>query len=72
MPGMGRMALFDRDGVADRLARDARMSAHGIVVWHFSPGRLSAEPRLVAGEIRSALEAGWRRDGLDIRALPPL
>jgi hypothetical protein len=53
------------------LARDARMSAHGIIVLHFSPRRLSAEPRVVAGEIRSALEAGRRRGGLDIRALPP-
>jgi len=52
------------------LARDARMSAHGIIVLHFPPRRLSAEPRLVAGEIRSALEAGRRRGRLDIRALP--
>jgi hypothetical protein len=52
------------------LARDARMSAHGIIVLHFPPRRLSTEPRLVADEIRSALEAGRRRGRLDIRALP--
>jgi very-short-patch-repair endonuclease len=52
------------------LARDARMSAQGIIVLHFPPRRLSAEPRLVADEIRSALEAGRRRGRPDIRALP--
>jgi len=52
------------------LARDARMSAHGIVVLHFSPRRLSTEPRVVAAEIRSALEAGRRRGRLGITALP--
>jgi hypothetical protein len=52
------------------LARDARMSAHGIIVLHFPPARLHAEPRLVGAEIRSALEAGRRRGRLDIRAVP--
>jgi hypothetical protein len=52
------------------LARDARMSAHGIVVLHISPGRLKAEPRIVAAQIRSAVEAGRRRGGLDVKALP--
>jgi hypothetical protein len=51
------------------LARDARMSAHGIIVMHISPGRLKAEPQMVADQIRSALEAGRRRGRLDIRAL---
>jgi hypothetical protein len=52
------------------LARDARMSAHGIVVLHFSPSRLHKEPRVVAAEIRSALEAGRSRGHLEIKALP--
>ena len=52
------------------LARDARMSAHGIIVMHISPGRLKAEPRTVAAQIRSAIEAGSRRGRLEIRALP--
>lgn len=52
------------------LARDARMSAHGIIVMHISPGRLKAEPRTVAAQIRSALEAGSRRGRLEIRARP--
>lgn len=52
------------------LARDARMSACGIIVLHFPPRRLRTEPRVVAAEIRSALEAGCNRDRLPIRALP--
>jgi hypothetical protein len=52
------------------LARHARMSAHGIVVLHFPPRRLRAEPRAVAAEIKSALAAGRSRGPLDIRAVP--
>jgi hypothetical protein len=52
------------------LARDARMSAYGIIVLHFPPKRLRTEPQVVAAEIRSALEAGRSRGPLDIRALP--
>ena len=52
------------------LARDARMSAYGIIVLHFPPKRLRTEPQAVAAEIRSALAAGRSRGALDIRALP--
>jgi len=52
------------------LARDARMCAHGIAVLHFSPRRLSAEPREVAAEIKSALAAGRSRGAPEIRAIP--
>jgi hypothetical protein len=52
------------------MARAAQMSAYGIVVLHFPPSRLRNEPRQVAQEIRSALDAGRKRGGLDIRALP--
>jgi hypothetical protein len=52
------------------LARDARMGAYGIVVLHFPPQRLRAEPGVVAAEIKSALAAGRGRGALDIRALP--
>ena len=52
------------------LARDARMRAHGIAVLHFSPRRLSAEPREVAAEIKSALAAGRSRGAPEIRAIP--
>ncbi len=52
------------------LARHARMSAHGIIVLHFPPSRLRAEPRAVAAEIRKALAAGQSRGRLDITADP--
>jgi hypothetical protein len=52
------------------LARDARMSAYGIIVLHFPPRRLRTEPQAVAAEIASALAAGRSRGPLDIRALP--
>jgi hypothetical protein len=52
------------------LSRDARMSAHGIIVLHFPPQRLRAEPQVVAAEIRSALASGRSRGPLPIRALP--
>ena len=52
------------------LARDARMSAFGIVVLHFPPRRLRTEPRAVAAEIRSALAAGRDRSGHGIKSLP--
>jgi hypothetical protein len=51
------------------LARDATMSARGIIVLHFPPRRLRIEPPAVASEIRSALEAGCHRGRLDIRAV---
>ena len=37
------------------MARHARMTAQGILVLHFPPGKIRTEPRLVATEIRSAL-----------------
>lgn len=52
------------------LARDARMGTYGIIVLHFPPSRLRAEPQVVAAEIRSALAAGRARGRLDIKALP--
>jgi hypothetical protein len=51
------------------LARHARMSAHGIIVLHFPPSRLRAEPRMVAAEIKSALAVGQSRGRLDVTAL---
>jgi hypothetical protein len=40
------------------LARHARMSAHGIIVLHFTPQRIRSQRREVAEEIRRALAAG--------------
>ena len=52
------------------LARDARMSAHGIVVMRVSPRRLRTEPREVAAEISAALAAGRSRGAPEIMAIP--
>jgi hypothetical protein len=52
------------------LARGTRMSAHGIIVLRFPPRRVRTEGRVVAAEIRSALEAGRARGPLGIRAVP--
>ena len=52
------------------LARGTRMSARGIIVLRFPPRRVRTEGRIVAAEIRSALEAGRARGQLDIRAVP--
>lgn len=46
------------------MARHARMSAQGILVLHFSPRQIHADPRLVVSELRAALDAGKRRPKL--------
>ena len=58
------------DQWARTLARHAAMSAHGIIVVHYTPRRLRAEPRTVARELLSTLEAGRQRPRLQIRAVP--
>jgi hypothetical protein len=52
------------------LARHARMGGRGIVVQHFTPHQIRAEPDRVAADIRSALQAGRQRPTLPLRALP--
>jgi hypothetical protein len=52
------------------MARGTRMSSQGIIVLRFPPSRLRTDGRIVAAEIRSALEAGRARGPLDIRAVP--
>jgi len=52
------------------MARHSRMSAHGIIVLHFTPRRIRRDPAGVVAEITSALEAGRRRPPLPIRAVP--
>ena len=54
----------------ETLARHARMSAHGIIALHFTPGQISAKRNEVATAIRSALAAGASRPLPQIRALP--
>jgi len=53
-----------------RMARHARMSAHGIIVLHYPPSRVRQAGHEVAGEIRSALAVGRDRPLPLVRALP--
>ena len=52
------------------MSRHDRLVARGVLVLHFTPARIRAEPRAVAAEIRSALIAGQSRPRLPIRSLP--
>ena len=52
------------------LERHARMSAHGIIVLHFTPRQIRDEPGRVIAGIKSALTAGRSRPALAVRALP--
>jgi hypothetical protein len=54
------------------LARHAKMSAHGILVLHFTPGQLRARPAEVIAQLRSALEKGRQRSPLPIRTVPAM
>jgi hypothetical protein len=51
------------------LRRSATMSAHGIIVLHFTPHQIRSDPDQVAAQIRASLRAGAGRPALDIRAL---
>lgn len=51
------------------LARHAAMSAQGILVLHFTPGLLRANPAEVIAQLRSALDKGRQRPPLPIRAI---
>ncbi len=52
------------------LARHAKMSAHGIIVMHFTPAQLRAKPAEVIAQLKRALEKGRQRPPLPIRAVP--
>jgi very-short-patch-repair endonuclease len=52
------------------LARHAAMSAHGIVVLHFTPQQIKKEGATVTANLRSALETGRARPPLPIRTVP--
>ena len=55
---------------AKTMARHSAMSAQGIIVLHFTPGRIRTDSARVVGELRSAIEAGLRRPALAIRTVP--
>jgi hypothetical protein len=52
------------------LRRHARMSAHGIIVLHFTPNQIRGEPARVVADLTSALTVGRDRPALAIRAIP--
>ena len=52
------------------MSRHARMSAHGIIVLHFTPRRIRAESAAVVSDLRQALDVGRSRPPLQIRTVP--
>ena len=52
------------------LRRHAEMSAHGIIVLHFTPGQIRREPERVLAAISKALASAAGRPALDIRTVP--
>jgi hypothetical protein len=52
------------------MARHSAMSAHGIIVLHFTPRRVKSGPSGVIAELKSAIEAGLQRPALAIRTVP--
>lgn len=52
------------------LRRHAEMSSHGILVLHFTPGQIRADPATVVAAIADTLRAGRARPALPIAARP--
>jgi very-short-patch-repair endonuclease len=52
------------------MRRHAAMTAHGILVLHFTPAMIRQEPASVIKQIREALKTGSARPPLALRALP--
>jgi hypothetical protein len=52
------------------LRRHVRLTAHGILVLHFTPKQIRAEPAAVAAAIRAALDAARAGGQPRVRALP--
>jgi len=52
------------------LQRGRRLSAHGVIVLHVTPGQIRAQPAAVLADIRRALAAGGSPATLAIRTLP--
>jgi len=52
------------------LRRHAEMSAHGIIVLHFTPGQIRPEPERVLAAVKKALTSAAGRPALDIRTVP--
>jgi hypothetical protein len=58
------------DGWQRTMRRHVTMSAHGILVLHFTPAEIHSSPRTVAAKIADTLEAGRARPVLPITARP--
>jgi hypothetical protein len=52
------------------LQRHAAMTAHGILVLHFTPRMIRDEPGRIVAEVRAALAAGRARPALALRTVP--
>jgi len=52
------------------MRRHAAMTAHGILVLHFTPRMIREDPARVGAEVRDAIRAGRARPALNLRALP--
>jgi very-short-patch-repair endonuclease len=51
-------------------SRHARLGAHGIILLHFSPNQIRAEPATVVADLKAALAAGRARPRVPVRARP--
>jgi hypothetical protein len=58
------------DGWERTLARHAKMSAHGIIVLHFTPRRMKTESAAVISDMRQAVDSGRNRSPLPILTVP--
>jgi hypothetical protein len=61
---------FSAQQWADTEARHSRMTAHGILVLHFTPTQIRTDPRRIVAELRAAIETGRQRPPLKISTVP--
>jgi hypothetical protein len=52
------------------MKRHAAMTAHGILVLHFTPSQIRRDAATVAADLRSAIAAGRVRASLALRTRP--
>ncbi len=62
------LSAADQDRTTER---HDKLTAHGILVLHFSPRRIKDDPAGVLREIRQAIESGLKRPPLPVKGLPP-
>jgi hypothetical protein len=61
---------FSPAGWAKTMARHEKMTAHGILVLHFTPNRIRTAPREVVSSLSAALQTRRQCPALPIRAVP--